>query len=483
MILNDFSKVFVGIIVLLSVSTGAFSANHDIVLKKEHGALSPLWLKKNDNKVNRKVYEVNHSSIPALKAYIKETNELFKLKKIDFDTIRALNPELLSLAYNGTEAGDVKAQYNHLIRSVQQVIDDKIARKHQAIRERELLSQNYEAQLITLANNQRDYRAMVQGVYDLKEQIITKQALSKEAVKEHSSQLSKALNQHSALNRVLQDNHFERPKMRAGACKQNIVTKPRRLEVAYTVQNFCFSSKISVVKDSAEALAGDSKVMSAIKNKLMAIGLEKIRQGNTFNKPQGQPGYTQEIKGFSHGGIESVKKAAKEKYGHSERGFGFAIKKVEKKLASNNYQITYQKQRVNVIPKKELIHSTGMKALKPLSNELDRLISKYFAASFVNAINESVNEFITDHALIELEESENIYLVRDSYETDTQIEVEYYLVNPKVLLENPAIKKHFDGKKIPVTAAAKVGSLVLWRGRDVNHSRIARRLVDILSTK
>lgn len=119
--------------------------------------------------------------------------------------------------------------------------------------------------------------------------------------------------------------------------------------------------------------------------------------------------------------------------------------------------------------------------LKLLSDNLDKLILQYLHASFVNAIGESAQKSTEDYSLIQLDESEDIYLVKDSYVTDTKTDIEFYLVRTQVLLESPSIQKHFDGKEIPVSAAASVDGLILWRGGEVNYSRIGVRLAELLA--
>ena len=480
---NAIIGAIVGSVVLVSASAYLLSGNGNITLKKEHKASAPEWLEKNSNKVTRELYEINQSVVPKLTDYITETNELFRLKRLDFNAIATLKPEKLSLAYSGEEAISVKTQYVKLISAVKQIVDDKIAEKHQAIRDAEDISNNYEIELATLSLKQQGYREKVQTVYDLKDQAIAKQEASEQAVKAYSLQLSSVLNQHPSFTKTLKDKYFERPKMREGVCKETIVSEYRTLEVAYTVQNFCFSSKINVAKNTADNLAKDTKTMSEIEITLRAIALEKIEQGETYNKAGGKSGYKQQIRSFSRGGIEAVKKSAKAEYGNTDSGFSYKIKSVNEKLTANNRKIAHQKEAASIIPSKQIKHSIELKALKPLSEKLDTLILQYLNASFVNAIGEPAQKSTEDYSLIQLDESEDIYLVKDSYVTDTETEVEFYLVNTQVLLESPAIQKHFDGKEIPVSAAANVDGLILWRGGEVNYPRIGVRLTELLTAK
>lgn len=453
----------------------------DITIKKERQPIAPEWVKKNDNQVTRSVFEIDKSALPAVNGYLEESQRLFKLKYIDFDTISTLNPAQVKLTYKGKEATQLRDQYVVLINSVKQVIAGKVAQRQQAILDSETVSKGYAMEIARLEANREGYRATVQAVYDLKDETIAAQKVSEQSVKDYSAQLVAVLNQHPALTKALKDKHFERPKIKSGQCSEPVISKKTSIQVGYSVQGFCFSSKFKVAKNSADSVTSDGRVMSALEGKLTAIAQEKIKQGETYKKTGGQPGYEQEIKAFSHGGINDVKIAAKEKYGSTEKGLSRKINNLNKKLASNNRQIATKKANVAVIPRKELMRSEELKALKPLSEQLDVSIIQYLDASLVHIMGEPIKQSTEDYQRIELDESTGILLVKDSYPSGTKDQVELYLINPTMLQESKAIKKHFDGKAIPTRAAASENALLLWGGEEASYARAAPSLKNFLS--
>lgn len=465
---------------LLSTSTQAFWGA-DINLEKERQPIAPEWVKNNDNEVTRNIFAIDKSALPAVNNYIEEVNRLFNLKRLDFDTISTLNPMQLKLAYQSSEAKKVRTQYAKLINSVQLIIDEKVAIRQRALLASEVVSQDYVMQIEILKANQAGYKTMVQAVYDLKDQTINAERLSKESVKESSAQLVTTLNKHPSLSRPLKNSYFERPTMKEGNCSEPVISQSSSIEVAYSVQGFCFSSKFSIIKNTADNLTSDKQIMSQLESKITAIAQEKIKQGETYKKEGGQEGYSQQIKAFSYGGIQSVKVAAKKQYGSTEKGLGFKIKSLNKQLASNNRKVASQKLNVAKVPLKELRHSPELKALKPLSDKLDVLIGRYLDASIVNIIGNPIKQSTEDYQSIELDESESLLLVKDTYPSNAGEQVELYLVNTNILQESAAIKKHFYGKPIPVTVAARANGLLQWHGKHANYSYIASSIAHFLS--
>lgn len=465
---------------LLSTSTQAFWGS-DINLEKERQPIAPEWVKKNDNKVTRNIFAIDKLALPAVNNHIEEVNRLFSLKRLDFDTISTLDPMQLKLKYQSSEATKVRVQYAQLINSVQLIIDEKVAIRKRALLASEIVSQDYAMQIEVLKANQAGYKTMVQAVYNLKDQTIEADRLSKESVKEYSAQLVTALNKHPSLSRPLKSSYFERPKIKIGNCSESVKSKSSSIEVAYSVQGFCFSRKFSIVKNTADSLTSDKQVMSQLKSKIITIAQEKIKQGDTYKKEGGQEGYSQQIKAFSHGGIQSVKIAAKKQYGSTEKGLGFKIKSLNKQLASNNRKVASQKLNVAKIPLKELLHSPQLKALKPLSDKLDVLISHYLDASIANIIGEPIKQSMEDYQSIELDESESLLLVKDTYPSNTGEQAELYLVNTNILQESAAIKKHFNGKPIPVRVAVGANGLLQWQGKYANYPHIVSSIAHFLS--
>lgn len=472
--------VSIGAAILISSSASAFWGS-DINIEKDRAPLAPRGVEKNNNEAKRKVFEVDKSALPAVKQYLVETKSLYKLKYIDFANIAQFDATQLQLSYVSDEAKLVKNQYVDLISSVKEVVDVKVQQRQQAILDNEKRSKNYEIEIASLQENQQGYRTTVQAVYDLKEQTIKAEEISEQAVKDYSALLAEALNEHAALSKPLKSKHFERPKMKAGSCKEAVVSKKTSVQLAYDVQGFCFTSKIKVKKNSADILLNDAQMMSELESKMTAIALEKIKQGDTYKKEGGVAGYKQEIKAFSQGGIENVKRAAKAQYGSTDKGFDFKIKALNKKLAANNRKIVAQKKNVFDIPVRELRQSQALNALKPKIASLDTLIAKYLDAYYLNFIGEPIKQSSEDYKVMGLDASKGILIVEDSYPSDGNQQLEVYLINPTILQENAAIKKQYDGKNIPTVSAAKVNGLLLWRGKEINNARISRSLVTFLS--
>jgi hypothetical protein len=477
---NKITNMSVVTAILISSSANAFWGS-EITVKKEHPPVAPEWVKKNNDEVTRTVYQINKSALPAMNRYLKERESLFHLKYLDFDTLPTLDPMQLKLAYNGKQAKFLRAQYVELINSVKLVIDGKVALRQQALLESETISQNYVMQIEALKLNREAYRTTVQAVYDLKNQTIKAQKMSEKMVEDYSSQLTDVLNQHSSIPKHLKSNYFERPKMNAGKCDELIIKTNKSVEVAYNVQGFCFSSRFNIDKGTVDEFVTDDKVMYELEENITAIALEKIMQGETDKKEGGKPGYKQKIKAFSYGGIEDVKREAKEKYGSTEKGLTYKIKSLNKKLASNTRKITSQRKNVSNISHKEVMHSTEMKALKPMSKKLDTLILKYLDASFLNIIGKPIKQSTEDYHLIALDESEGILLIEDTYPDSAKEQVELYIINPSILQKSKNIKRSFDGEDIPSRAAASVDALRLWRGQEAYYPQTAPSLARFLS--
>lgn len=469
-------------IIIASTATLLLSGcGSEIVVKKEHPPVAPEWVTKNNDEVNRTIFQVNKTALPALNNYLDEREGLFQLKYIDFEKLPSLDPTKLALAYTGKEANLIQDKYVELINSVKKITDIKIAERQQAITKSKAVSQDYVMKIEALELNREGYRRDVQAVYDLKEQTIEAQKVSKQAVKDYSAQLSAVLNQHESIDKSLKSRYFERPKMKEGSCSEAVISESRSIEVAYTVQGFCFSSRFKVERDTADALLNDSQVMSELESKITAIALEKIKQGDTYKKEGGKPGYSQQIRAFSYGGIQDVKSAAKKQYGGTEKGLTYDIKSLNKRLASNNRKIETQIKNVSNISKRDIIHSAEMKALTPVAEQLDALIAKYLDASIVQIIGKPIKQSTEDYHLISLDESEGVLLVEDTYPSGSKKQVELYLINPTILQTSEKIKKNFDGEEIPARAAARVDALRHWKGDEAYYARSAPSLASFLS--
>ena len=467
------TKVAIATTVFISFSANALWGS-DISIVKEHQPVAPEWVKKNDNEVTRKVFEIEKTKLPLFESYVAETKSLYKLKYIDFDNVSTLDPSQLKLAYAGKEATELRELYVEMINAVKQIIDTKIEQRQQGIIDSKKLSESYQMEIKNLETKQQGYRAAVQRVYDLKEQTVNAQTLSEQAVKDRSAALVAQLNQHTAIPKPLKSKYFERPKMKVGACKETIINKNTSVQLAYTVQGFCFSSKIRVEKNSANSLLNDAPMMSQLESTITAIAIEKIKQG-------GQSGYKHKIRSFSHGGIEDVKKVAKAEYGNTDKGFSFKIKSLNKKLAANNRKINAQIENALNIPVKELKHSQQLKALAPLALKLDALSKKYLNAQLIALIGKPIKQSTENYQLIELDESNNLLLIQDSYPSAEHDQRELYLVNPTLLQENSKIKHNFAGKDIPARAAIMVNGMLLWRGNEAYYARTAPSIVNFLS--
>lgn len=478
--INTMTKIAIATTVFISFSANAMWGS-DISIVKQHQPVAPESVKKNDNEVIRKVFEIEKTRLPLFENYVAETKSLYKLKYIDFDNVSTLDPSQLKLAYAGKEATELRELYVEMINAVKQIIDIKIEQRQQGVIESKKLSESYQMEIKNLEARQQGYRAAVQGVYDLKEQTVNAQTFSEQAVKDLSAALVAQLNQHTAIPKPLKNKYFERPKMKVGACKETIINKKTSVQLAYTVQGFCFSSKIRVEKNSANSLLNDAPIMSQLESTIIAIGLEKIKQGDTFKKQGGQSGYKQKIRSFSHGGIEDVKKAAKAEYGNTDKGFSFKIKSLNKKLAANNRKINAQIENALNIPVKELKHSQELKALAPLALKLDALSKKYLNAQLIALIGKPIKQSTENYQLIELDESNNLLLIQDSYPSAEHDQRELYLVNPTLLQENSKIKHNFAGKDIPARAAIMVNGMLLWRGNEAYYARTAPSIVNFLS--
>lgn len=151
-------------------------------------------------------------------------------------------------------------------------------------------------------------------------------------------------------------------------------------------------------------------------------------------------------------------------------------------MASNNRKIASQKKNVTTIPHREITHSEELKALQPLSEQLDKLITRYLDASMLQIIGKPIKQSSEDYKRIELGSSKGILLVKDTYPGNGEDQVELFLINPSILEESKAIKKHFDGKAIPTRAAATADGLLLWQGEEAHYARIAPSLLIFLFT-
>jgi len=463
--------------ILISSSVNAFFGS-DLSIKKERPAVAPEWLKKNDNEVTREQFVIRKSTLPAVNRYIAESKKLANLRFINFNELTSIDPSQLSLTFEGPQAQAVQQQYVKYINDFKAVLESKVSQRKLAIVDTQRVSEEIEAQIIELQQKQLGYQQAVQAVYDLKENTIQAQQMSEQAVMDFSTRLATQLSGHEAIPKPLKAKYFVRPKMKEGSCEDAVITKSTSVQLGYELQGFCFSSKIKVAKNSAERLLQDASMMSEIESKLTAIAQEKIKQGDTFKKQGGVEGYKQQIKAFSYGGIEDVKKSAKQEFGNTDKGFSYKIKSLNKELKSNNSKLASQNKRVNNVPLSELKGSPELQALKPIADQLDQYSALYLNDGFMQIIGKSIKMSSEEYQVIELDESEHLIMVKDSYPGANQQEIEWYLINPSILLENKAIKKHYDGKNIPTTAAARVNGLLYWQGSD--YLRITKSIAHFL---
>ncbi|MBW8191948.1 hypothetical protein K0504_12955 [Neiella marina] len=457
----------------MSSSAHAFFGS-DVVLKKDHPPLEPTWVEKNDNEVLRSVYEIELSAQAQVDTYLEEHTSLLKLRYVDLETIDTIKPLELPLAYDGIEAKSVRTKYATYINTIVDGIEAKRQLRRQEIAQKELEQTNNVAELAQLEANRTAYVADMQVVYDERDSTIQKLADSEQRVKDLSAQLATFLNGNAPLKKALKDKHFEKPKMKEGNCEQPVETKSTSIAIGQSVEGFCFTAKISVEKGSSEAFAQNSGLMSAVNNAIAAIGQEKMNQGASYNKSTGRDGYKQQIKSYRYGGIRDAEIAAKEKYGSTEKGLGFAIERLTKTNNGLANSIKRLQQNLASNAVSDYKRNQNKEQLKAVYGELEIALISYLDASFEAIIGEPVQQSDENYLQIELSEFDGLLLVKDTYPASKGLQREVFLINTHNIVNSKAIQKHFDGKPISTRAAAGQDGLLLWQGAEANYPRIAK---------
>ena len=466
--------------ILVTMPSMAFFSN-DLKITKIRPSMDETYVQQQG--ITRTVYQLDKEDLTALNDLISESNYLPNLTHIDVTQPHAFSPEKINLKYQGEEATVLQSHYVTLLTEMEKITEQVLTEEQRKIDLKQLESEMMLKEITQLEADKVSHNADIQIVLDRQIEVDRLLIESEKTVSESAAQIAQSFNSLGAEvvgKKGIKPKHFEKVSIKYGHCKNELSVSGSNIKTGTEIEGYCFTTKIPVKKKYSDLVLSNTALMEGYHKLNRIIYNELIKQGEADNKSNFISGYRQEAKAFARGTINNARKAAKQKYGNSDKGFDRKIKSMNTQYKQSLYNIKSAKENLRKNTASALRQSDKFEALKPQAKQLQQDIHHYLVASWQDVLGKPVDKFTTNnYREITLEPINKVTVVTDTYSTYEEI----YLINSKKLDE---IKEHRDLKGldgIPTNAAARVDALSIFGGtatKPVSLQRLAHSAVTFL---